>query len=420
MAMVLGGGTTRGLWSDHLLEIAMLPALFLGLGNLSSTRLSLAGRIFAGLVVLVLLAQFVPHAFRPEPGSALAGEAGLSFFSPAAQNSLEAALYAVSILGFFLYMTRFSDAAQERCLRFLMIGFLVNFVAGVLQLSYGQRVEIWAGLPYAITAGVFANENHFSGLIYLMIPLLAHVLVARSHRMELYICAAILIVGFLFAVGSRAGMAIAGTLSVLCLFWFSSSERSTRAKLAALSIGIVVFTVFAIELEFRDALDADLRSTFYATTLKGIADYWLTGSGLGSFTLIYPGYESHQNIVSVFANHAHNDFLEIALETGIIGAGLIGLFLILIARNAMRSGFAEAALLSVTALCLHSLVDYPLRTMGLAVPFAYLAAVILSARPFAETKEPPPAAELLKPGAERTFARGEEREQPVSSGVAPG
>ena len=383
LALLIGGGTAQGLWTDHLLELLMLPALFLGLGGLSSTRLVLAAKILVLLITALMLVQFLPISRTVLLGPNSPGGIQTALFSPVPQQSLEAALFATAVLGFFLYLARFSDEDLERCLSFVAVGVLVNFVVGVLQLSYGSRVAVSGALPFTITSGLFANENHLSSLIYASIPLLAYRCLGRKRHLGLYGVLAFLFVGFLFAVGSRAGMAIASSLSLLSLFWFLQKDLTQPRMAIAILLWLLSIVGIVLWLGYDSAIENDLRAVFFATTLRAIADHWLMGAGLGTFTMIYPAYEAPQNIVSVYANHAHNDFLELFLETGLPGLFLFVAFLLLVIGSFTRSRLSQAAFIALLALLLHSTVDYPLRTMALGVVFAYLCAVILSVRPFA-------------------------------------
>lgn len=377
LALILGGGTAQGLWTDHLLQILMLPALFLGLGCFPETRLSPATKLLAILILLLLLAQFLPF-WRPLPMQDLLGSADVVLLSPAPQRSLESAIFALSILGFFLYLARFGNAEQRACLCFLLIGFAVNLAVGIIQLSYGRLEVGSSSLPFAPAAGFFTNENHFSSLIYVMIPLLAYQFLAKYRHVALYLVIAALLVGFLFAVGSRAGMVIAATLSLLSLVWFSPKRLSLSLKLCMLAVWIASIIAVSLSLGFGAVLTNDLRLVFFTTTWKALADHMPFGGGLGTFTLIYPAYEAREDIVDAHANHAHNDLLELLLETGLAGMALAVFFFFLVARRFYRSRLTEAAFIAILALCLHSLIDYPLRTMGLGVVFAWLCAIILS------------------------------------------
>jgi O-antigen ligase len=358
----------------------MIPALFRGLGQFQDSRLGWPARMLTILVLVLVTAQFLPVYRATALPLATGGAGGFGLFSPMPQQSLEAGLFIVALLGFFLFLSRFSDADLERLLRFVILGFLVNIVAGIVQLSYDQRKAVSDMLPFDIHAGFFANENHFSSLIYAMIPLVAYRYLVYSRRLLLYLLFVGLIVFFLFAVGSRAGMAISAMLGVFCLPWFSWPQLSLSTKVALVGAGVVGLAAIAYFIGVGSTIESDSRWTFYKTTWRAIGDYWLTGSGLGTFTMIYPAYEAREDTTFAYANHAHNDYLEILLEAGLAGLVLVGFFVVLLARHFGRSPLAQAAFLSMLAVLVHSLVDYPLRTMALATVFSYLAAVVLSTR----------------------------------------
>jgi len=382
LALVLGGGTDQGLWTDHLIEVALLPALFLGLAHMAETRLTIAARILSAATLCLMAVQFLP-ILRSWPLPGLGPDIPhWAFYSPAPQKSLESSLFMVGALGFFLFLSRFSDADQERLLNFLMVGLFVNLVAATVELSYGHGATAGKDVfPYSLGAGLFTNRNHFSSLVYAMIPMLAYLTLWRRRLPAAYLGFLILMLLVLFAAGSRAGMAIATTLAIVGLLWFWPRTQSPARKLAILATGVFVIAGIAWWFGFDSSIQNASRSVFYATTWRAIQDHWLAGTGLGTFTLIYPSYERTGQIVSVYANHAHDEYLELWLETGLAGLVLIGGFCALVVRHFSRSGLAEASFIAIVAIMLHSLVDYPLRTFGLAIPFAFFAATVLSVRP---------------------------------------
>jgi O-antigen ligase len=382
LAMLLGGGTQQGLWTDHLIELALLPALFAGLPHIFTNRLAPLAKALALLVLALVLVQFVPVRREIDPGAGVM-LGGWGMFSPMPQASLESALFALPLLGFALFVARMDDEMQQRLLRFIVMGFFVNLVAGAIQLSFDERVVAGGMLPFEITAGLFANENHLSALIYAMIPLMAYFYIGRTGPrragIALYTLFAVLITGFLFAIGSRAGMAIACVLAVVSALWFVLERAGFATKAAAFAAAAAALALLAWLGGGSQALAGDARWVFFATTWQAIGDHWLTGSGLGTFTTIHAGYEAAGDMANTYANHAHNDYLEIALEAGIAGVLAIGLFLVAIVLHGGRSKLSQAAFIAVCAIALHSLLDYPLRTFALAVPFAWMSAVMLSA-----------------------------------------
>ena len=105
------------------------------------------------------------------------------------------------------------------------------------------------------------------------------------------------------------------------------------------------------------------------------------GSGFGTFEIVYPAFESEQQISRTFANHAHNEYLEIVLEGGFPAALLLLAYLGLLGRSMVQgtiSPLRGAAYCGIAFLLVHSLVDYPLSTMGLSIVFAVLNGIVFS------------------------------------------
>ena len=119
--------------------------------------------------------------------------------------------------------------------------------------------------------------------------------------------------------------------------------------------------------------------------MLGIRQFWPLGSGLGTFPVIYPLFENSQYLTPTYVNHAHNDYLEFVFETGLIGAGLITLFVawwvwrsiaVWRAERTVGATWQRAASIVIGVMILHSIVDYPLRTPAILVMFAFYALVL--------------------------------------------
>jgi hypothetical protein len=137
---------------------------------------------------------------------------------------------------------------------------------------------------------------------------------------------------------------------------------------------------------------ADARLPFARNTIAAAKAYMPFGSGLGTFMPVYQLFEKPTDVATTFANHAHNDLLEVWLETGVLGPVLIGVFLFWFARASLRAwrpsnvptgeldrGLARAASIAIALLGAHSLVDYPLRTSALAAVAAFTLALLIPA-----------------------------------------
>lgn len=378
---MLGGGSAQNLWSDHLLQLIMFPLVMLGLMNLFENRLGNISRGLVLFIILLLVFQFIPIGTTSGLPVFSSLKSNWAFWSASPSRALESVLFTISILGFFLFITNMNDHQQKRLIKFITLGFVINMLVGIIQLSYGARVIISNVLPFDIASAMFANENHFSSLVYMVIPLIAWRFLATAWQPLIFILIAVFIVLFQFAVGSRAGMVIASGLAMFSFFWFGVSIIPFKAKQILLAlVPLIVMIAIYYFLSSQTQTGAS-RSAFAANTWQAIQNHWGLGTGLGSFVIIYPMYEAREEISYVYANHAHNDFLELLLEVGIASIAIFLLYTFQIIKHSTRSKLSQAAGLSILAVLLHSLIDYPLRTMAISVVFGILSAIILSQRP---------------------------------------
>jgi O-antigen ligase len=124
------------------------------------------------------------------------------------------------------------------------------------------------------------------------------------------------------------------------------------------------------------------RAHFWKVALNIAADHPVIGSGLGSFGIAYTRYDSRNGLMRL--EQAHNDYLQILSDAGIIGAAL-GLFFIFVlfrkgfqrkgSDDLFRSGIALGALAGCFAVLVHSFFDFTLHTTSNALLFLTLAAM---------------------------------------------
>lgn len=184
----------------------------------------------------------------------------------------------------------------------------------------------------------------------------------------------------LLAAGSRAGVLIGLAITLLSVFFLASRSRAGSIAVLAIFLVMSAYSIGAWSKIDPAALDPEFgRREFAETTITGIKDNWLFGIGFGNFQNGYQIYEREEMIFSQYVNHAHNEYLEMIFEGGVIAALFIIIYLTVLAVAAFggdRNTFQKAALLSIVFLLVHSFVDYPLRTMALALTFAYLNAIV--------------------------------------------
>ena len=144
----------------------------------------------------------------------------------------------------------------------------------------------------------------------------------------------------------------------------------------------------AIERLLSADATEDLRWATLGPIINAAWQYFPIGSGIGSFVEVYQVHEPASALVINYVNHAHNDWVEILLTTGLPGALLAGLALwgyfkgawsvVGRERSAGRDAqFARLGAVILGMLAFASLTDYPLRVPSLSCLFV-VAAVWLS------------------------------------------
>ncbi|MER9681928.1 O-antigen ligase family protein [Mesorhizobium sp. M0184] len=387
VSLLIGGGTASGLYTDTLIEVAAIvsaAAIFSRTSGQRSPRSVLWLLIFA---VALSVLQILPlpagtfNGFRPELlfGDPWVGESRFRFISVGLGRTVECLLYLLAATAFFLAVLRLRAEQVSALLPFFFMGVICNGLAGAIQYSLSDDVAIVGLLPFTINAGLFANVNHFSALLFVSIPFVVYYGLFRGHLLagSFGLIALLLL---LLAAGSRAGVLIGLAITVLSVVFLSARSRVSGLSVLLIFIGLSVYTMSAWTKLDAQVLDPAFgRVEFARTTIEGIKDNWATGVGFGNFQKAYQIYEREGMIFKQYVNHAHNDYLELAFEGGVpailLMTGYFVLLLIALARI-RRDPLQKAAFLSVSFLLIHSLVDYPLRTEALAMTFAYMNAII--------------------------------------------
>lgn len=282
-------------------------------------------------------------------------------------------------------------AHERRWISDLILGLIVtSMLIGLIQFSgIDLRNPLLNGDERQVS-GLFANRNHFALFMAMgcvMAPVWAFPPNHRvGWRLPVLLGLLALFLLMILATGSRAGLVLGGVGLVLggLLVWPRVRRQLNHYPRWVLPIGgvllmagFVAISVAAGRAASIDRLFAmdqaqDMRTRALPTVLGMIRTYFPVGSGFGGFDPIFRIHEPFELLKTTYFNHAHNDFLEVVLDGGLLAALLLGAALTWLgyaSLRALRSTPATSdgvppllgsALLLL--LCIASLFDYPART----------------------------------------------------------
>jgi O-antigen ligase len=277
-------------------------------------------------------------------------------------------------------------------------GFVLALIAILQDLTAGGKLY-WIRQPRfsAWAYGPYVNHNHWAGFAEMVAPLplaLAASSEMRSPHKALLAFATTLLAATIFLSGSRGGMLafmVQVVVGVMIVFWRRQSRRGGY-QLAALLVAVLALAVWLGGSPLLDraqsALDTevasrDLRMAIARDSVAMIKERPLIGWGLDNFVTVYPQYRSF--VTTKLVNAAHNDYIQVLAETGVIGLALVVWFLVALFRSALHDdtgGLPDrariAALVACTGILVHSLTDFNLHIPANAALFYTLCAVAIS------------------------------------------
>lgn len=388
--LLVGGATQRGILVDAILQMIVIAG---SAYVLMSARMSGAMRTGVVMFILILAAgvlQLLPLPVSlleiARPADLLPFAGGDTAVSAAPINlsvsrTVEATIFALVPVVFFIAASSLPQEKFADLLPFFVIGLVCNLIAGGLQYSFSTGATLGDLLGYGVMVGMFANVNHFSTLVFSSLPLIVYFGFFHDRPAVAILLLALTFL-VLLAAGSRAGILIGlgvVAISVGSLIW---RGRIGTIAMVVLFAAFVAYGYGALVQIGSQQLDPDFgRREFALTTWDAILDNWVWGTGFGTFDLVYPAYEKRDMVHALYVNHAHNDFLELLLEGGIGAAVIFGVYVCALAARAVQvfnRPLQRLALLSIMVILLHSIVDYPLRTMSIAMTFAFFNVLFFS------------------------------------------
>lgn len=423
-------------WSYAIMEILTL----LGLSMLSwkviknrDTLLSVPGIVpfllFLGYILFQLIplppwiVEIVsPHAYRlhsVQGGDGIQAWMTLSVHPAATLQqffrwSTYCAFYVLTV-----QILKSGDHVRKTVIAITIFGALLSF-SSILQFYLTDDMALWIRhVPKnSMIVGPYICHNHYAGLMEMIFPVVlglfffhrprtrnvsflkgvAEILSQERANIHILIGMAALLIGTsVFVSLSRGGML---SLCISLVFFTSLVfKRKINRSNALLIVAIIILTAISVgwfgweniverfaRLKNAEGVLYNSRLDFWKDSIRIIPDFLVTGSGIGTYADIYTSYKSVTG--NFLVNHAHNDYLELAVEGGIIGFILAAAFIVTLFVKTFRMFLSRkdayavyiymGSISGIIALLIHSIPDFNLHVGANGLWFFFLAGLAVS------------------------------------------
>jgi O-antigen ligase len=379
----------------------------------------------------VVAAQLVPlpiavHDALTPNGTAVAGAVELAAPSPAprAPISLDPestawalALGASYIALFWCARAVFAFGGVRQTIRGVTVLGLALTVLVAVQRTTSPKLLYWRWQPLSAGAapyGPFVNRNGLAAWLAMAVPLAIGYVMARQRAEPgsrrgfaaavasidattiLLAGSACLMTGGLLGSLSRSGI-FAAAIGLTAFVLLSQARITTGRAIAGVGAGLAAMVAIAAMYANLGALAMRMQETtelgewgrrvIWRDTIEMIRDFHLTGVGAGAFKRGMLVYQEGSR--QFFFNHAHNEYLQLLAEGGLLLAGPAALALLagsvtiaarLRADHTAVFWIRAGAICGLIALAVQSIFDTSLRTPADGVLFAVIAAIALHDR----------------------------------------
>lgn len=242
----------------------------------------------------------------------------------------------------------------------------------------------------------FKNHNHFAGYMNMIVWLcIGMAFYYRGKKRLMFIIFATTSVFTVFLSLSRGG--IIGLFGGVFFFSVMNMLSKNRKAIFMIITLIAIITMVLVSTGSFDTVFERMmtlktpmittgeRLKMWIGVLNMIKDNPIVGTGIGTFAYAYPAY---QTVGGHVIDHAHNEYLEIISETGLIGGLLLFFCIAMLFGHVIRhsvshtskplSGIGLGALTACFSLLLHEFFDFNLYIPSNAFLFTVCAGVALA------------------------------------------
>jgi O-antigen ligase len=292
---------------------------------------------------------------------------------------------------FFIASAAFRDERAWRWFRGALLWFATAVaLLAILQTFTADGQIFWMfRVPYSdVALGPILSRNHFAAFVEAILPLALYQALRYTDWPYVYASMVAILYGAVVASASRAGTLLCTALVVIMIVVLYSRRMVAGRHAGMLLLRVVaVLTFFTLVVGWQSVWvrltqpdPMRYRAELNAASLQMIQSKPWLGAGLGTWPVAYPKYAVLD--AGVFANQAHNDWLQWAAEGGVpLALLLVGLFCWSL-RASLRAPMRCIWGLGVVAVFVHACVDYPFSRPALGAWFMAVLALLAAGERF--------------------------------------
>ncbi len=328
-------------------------------------------------------------------------------------------------LTLFLPLSLLMLESQPRIKRIIWI----IIIAAAFQAIYGSLMVL-SGLERGFfinkeaylgkATGTFISRNHFAGYMEMCLAIGIGSLLAQggkraagdwrqklrqgieqllSSKIIMRLLLAIMVISLVLSrsrMGNSAFFASLLITGALALLLMKNKSRSTTILLGSLLIIdiAIVGTFFGVDKVAQRLQASSTASEHRDEVSRDTYNMWkhypLMGIGAGSYEHTYPSHKSADVDSPAIYDHAHNDYLQFLAEYGVVAFNMMAAAVLWcwywavqamrLRRSNLHKGLGFSACMGITALLIHSTVDFNLQIPANAFMFMFMLALACIAR----------------------------------------
>ena len=376
--------------------------------------------VFLGFQVIPL-PVFLLKILSPKTVDILSSlEDQLPAFHPVSLVPFETLVYGFQFLVFGLFFLVIMNIKLRKremisLLNVAALSAVIQVIFAFLKYVQGNRYFFLFFLETDISqdrlTGTLGNSDHFAFYLEMILPLILSLffvnlrffernrslrekilsIVNERKRIIFYFIAVVFMGVGIILTGSRGGVSTM-ILSLIIFTLFSTYLRFSTGVQRKLKVIFIVILCAVLLIGVGNTVERFLKTqiekegrlnTRWPGTITMVSDFPLFGTGFGTFRYSYYLYDNEGG--DRWTTHAHNDYLEVFSDGGIVGGilllSLLGMIMVSIYKMWWKRRHPEVKMLglgiivSLFAVLFHSIFDFALRIPANAFIFALVLAI---------------------------------------------